>query len=262
MKHKALQPKKLKDWRAELNRLEGAYADGTLRAYQADIQSYENWCEKYSVRLFPAKPKQIAEFVAHEAQRCSAATIKRRLAAIGKIHRLMRLQDPVNDEHVKLALRRELRKKTTRPKQALGMTRDIRDKLIDACDNSLTGKRDKAIISVGYDTLSRRSELVSINVEDIVAATTGAKVIIRRSKNDQLGVGRAAYLSLKTTTFLNAWLKEAKITHGTIFRGIKHGKVEASGLHPHSINRILKLAAVSCSVITRLLPPSARILCL
>jgi integrase/recombinase XerD len=240
---RSLRPKKIKDWRASLKRLEGAYADGTLRAYYADIQAYETWCEQKHYSLFPAKPKHIAEFIKHEADRCSAATIKRRLAAIGKTHRLMKLDNPVSDEDVKLALRRELRKKSTRPKQALGMTREIRDRLIRACDNSLAGKRDKAIIALGYDTLSRRSEIVSIEVEDVSMAARGAKVIIRRSKNDQLGIGRIAHISPKSLKIVKNWLKAADLTEGPIFRGIRHNKIADCGLHPHSISRIIKLAA-------------------
>jgi len=247
-KHKLLSHKP--NWERALSRLDGAYADGTLRAYRADIQAYENWCDQKHLRLFPAKPKRIAEFVKHEAKRCSAATIKRRLAAIGKIHRLMKLENPVADEDVKLALRRELRKKPARPKQALGLTRNIRDQLINACDNTLAGKRDKAILALGYDTLSRRSEIVSINIEDLIFSSSSAKLIIRRSKNDQFGMGRVAHLSTKALELLRDWLKVSQITEGYIFRAIKHGKVCDSSLHPHSVGLIIKKAAKAAGLST------------
>jgi integrase/recombinase XerD len=240
---KACTKRNTQDWQSILTRLEGAYADGTIRAYQADIQAYEAWCEHKRLRLFPATPRHIAEFVKHEAERCSTSTIKRRLAAIAKIHRLMKLENPVVDEDVKLAVRRELRKKSTRPKQALGITREIRDRLISACDNSLSGKRDKAIIALGYDTLSRRSEIVSLGVADISAASKGAKIIVRRSKNDQFGAGRIAHISPQAFKILQDWLKSACIIEGPIFRGIKHNRVESCALHAHSISRIVKLAA-------------------
>jgi len=102
-----------KDWQKSLSRLEGAYAEGTLRAYKADIQAYVEWCELKKRLPFPATPRLLANFVTDEAKRCSGATIKRRLAAIGKIHRLMKLENPVADEDVKLALRRDARKTTS-----------------------------------------------------------------------------------------------------------------------------------------------------
>lgn len=238
------------DWQKSLSRLEGAYAESTFRSYRSDICGFIAWCELKKRRPFPATPKLIADFVTEDAKRCSAATIKRRLAAIGKIHRLMKLENPIADEDVKLALRRALRKKPTRPKQALGLNRKLRDQLINACDNTLTGKRDKAIIAVGYDTLSRRSELISLNVEDLIISGSSAKLIIRRSKNDQLGLGRVAHISSKTFELLRDWLNVANITEGPIFCAIKHGNVSYTSLHPHSIGLIVKKAAKAAKLST------------
>jgi integrase/recombinase XerD len=236
------------DWQKSLSRLEGAYADGTLLAYKADILTFVSWCKQKNRHPFPSTPKLLVSFISDEAERYSASTIKRRLAAISKIHQLMKLENPVADEDVKLALRRELRKKATRPKQALGMTREIRDKLIGACENSLAGKRDKAIIALGYDTLARRSEIVSITVEDVIFGSKSTKVIIRRSKNDQFGAGRVSYISTKTLMILEDWLKTARIIKGPVFRGIKHNRVEAHPLHPHSIGRIVKQSALRANL--------------
>ncbi len=106
------------DWRMSLTRLEGAYADSTLRAYRTDASTFVRWCDEQGYAAFPASPEHLSNFITHEAQRCSGTTLKRRLAAIGKLHRLMKLENPVNDEEVKLALRRALRRKFIRPNQA------------------------------------------------------------------------------------------------------------------------------------------------
>lgn len=163
------------NWLQQLSRLDGAYAEGTIRAYRTDVLAFVSWCEKNKVSPFPASPEHISDFIAHEAQRCSVSTIKRRMAAIGKIYRLMKLDNPANDEEVKLALRRVLRNKFSRPNQASGLTAKIRDQLITYCESSLSGKRDRALISVGYDTLSRRSELISICIEDVFLAKREAE---------------------------------------------------------------------------------------
>ncbi len=172
------------DWRSAFSRLEGAYADSTLKAYRADVETFARWCKDRGRRPFPASPKQLATFIENEARQCSVATIKRRLAAIRKIHRLLKIDNPVAVEEVKLAFRRALWKKLARPRQSLGLTRELRDQLIDACEDTLAGKRDSAILAVGYDTLARRAEIVSLGVEDITRTPRGAKLVIRRSKND------------------------------------------------------------------------------
>jgi site-specific recombinase XerD len=236
------------DWRKSLRRLEGAYAEGTLRAYRNDIETFVTWCELNNETPFPAKPSALSEFISHEAQRCATSTLKRRLAAIGKIHKLMKFENAVSDEEVKLSLRRALRSKFNRPNQALGLTSKLRDQLIQACDNSLSGKRDRALIAVGYDTLSRRSELISICLEDISFNEKGARVLIKRSKNDPFGKGRVSHLRYETKKYLQDWVEVADIKEGPLFRSIKHGKVHSTSLHPYSVNRIIKKTALTAGL--------------
>lgn len=231
------------DWRKSLRRLEGAYAESTLRAYSTDAHTFVRWCDERGCAPFPALAEHVSDFITYEAQRCSGSTLKRRLVAIGKLHRLMKLESPVNDEEVKLALRRALRSKYSRPNQALGLTAQIRDQLISSCENSLAGKRDCALIAVGYDTLSRRSELISLCIEDVTFNEKGARILIKRAKNDPYGKGRISHLRPQTTQYLQDWMEAANITQGPLFRAIKHERIQAKSLHPYSVNRIIKKLA-------------------
>jgi integrase/recombinase XerD len=238
-------PSKLeKDWRRALARLEGAYADSTLRAYRSDIEAFEAWCGTTKRHAFPATPQTVATFISREADRCSAATLKRRLSAIRKVHRLLRMENPVSDEDVVIAMRRALRTKRARPQQALGLTRDLRDQLIKACLNTLAGKRDRALIALGYDTLCRRAELVGLRAEDLTPSLHGsAQILIRRSKNDPYGQGRLGYVWPETLKLVRAWLKAAQIESGYIFRAVRGESIRCGPLHPFSVNRILKRTA-------------------
>ena len=232
------------NWCAALTRLEGAYSDSTLRAYRADMQAFENWCATAQKCCLPAVPSTIASFIAQQAEYCSAATLKRRLAAIRKIHRLLRLENPVTDEEVVIAMRRALRAKHARPRQAHGLTKSLRDELIESCPKTLAGKRDRALIALGYDTLCRRSELVGLLAEDLRFTSTGAaQILIRRSKNDPYGQGRLGYVSADTLKILRDWLTAAQIESGYIFRAVRNNSVRQNGLHPYSVNRILKQTA-------------------
>jgi integrase/recombinase XerD len=237
------------DWSSSLKQLEGAYAKGTVRAYRADIQTYIDWCASKKVAPLPATSDMIAAFISHQAQSYSNATIKRRLAAISKTHELLNLDNPNYKPAVKLALRRALRAKLSRPRQALGMSAQIRDQLIEGCKEDLSGKRDKALISIGYDTLCRRSEIVNIQVEDVkIFDNLNGRILIRRSKSDPQGMGRFAHISPRSIYFLNEWLKASNIDDSYIFRPIKSNLVQAHGLHPHSVNRIIKKAAASAGL--------------
>jgi site-specific recombinase XerD len=52
----------------------------------------------------------------------------------------------------------------------------------------LMGLRDRVLLSVGFDTLCRRSELVAIR-QDLTRNGNGTySVLVRRAKNDQVGL--------------------------------------------------------------------------
>jgi integrase/recombinase XerD len=172
------------NWRIEVDRLVGAYAESTLRGYRSDFTLFEKWCNSELLDPLPASPITVAAFISHDAQRCSPSTLRRRMSAIRKIHRLLRLANPVEDEEVTIAMRRVFRSKGRRQRQAKGLTGALRDKLTDAAPRTLASLRDKALLHVGYDTLCRRSELVGLCVEDISQGGHGvATILVRRAKN-------------------------------------------------------------------------------
>jgi integrase len=230
------------DWRRSLARLAGAFADSTLRAYRADMAGFAVWCQALGRPALPAAPELLARYLTEVlAGRRAPATIRRRMAGIRKIHGLLRLPDPTADPEVALALRRALRLSGRRPRQAPGLTAPLRDQLIAACPPTLRGVRDQALLAVGYDLLARPSELVGLLVEDLEPqGSGGARIPIRRAKNDPLARGRYGYLSPKACARLQAWLDAAGLRAGPIFRGVYHG----DGLAP----RALRPLAVSCAL--------------
>jgi integrase/recombinase XerD len=239
-----------KDSLKAFERLEGAYSNGTIRAYRTDIAIFTAWCASTSHKPLPASPDTVAAFISNEAARgCSAATLKRRIAAIRKIHQLLKMENPTVDEEVNLARRRAFRANPLRPRQALGLTKELKKTLVAACPDTLAGKRDRAMIALGYDTLCRRSELVALRLEDITTfADRGAQILIRRSKNDPYGQGRQGYISPETIKLLNYWLKAATIKDGYLFRSVRGAIISENPLHPYSVNRILKKMASACSL--------------
>jgi len=109
-------------WQEALDRLEGAYSEQTLRSYRSDFAIFESWCIANSFCSLPASPGTLAAFIAAQAPELAANTLRRRLAGIRKVHRLFHLQNPAENEEVLIAMRRALRSKPGRPRQALGLT--------------------------------------------------------------------------------------------------------------------------------------------
>jgi len=61
--------------------------------------------------------------------------------------------------------------------------------MLRLCPNTLAGKRDRALLALGFAGAFRRSELVALEVEDLSDVPDGLRVRIRRSKTDQSGEG-------------------------------------------------------------------------
>lgn len=227
-----------------LERLNGAYAENTLRAYRSDFEIFDTWCQENTVSSLPASPKVIAKFITQEASHFAPATVRRRISSIGRVHKLIDLPDPTQTEQARLALRRMHRQCGRRQKQALGLTAEIRDELIFAATKDLTGLRDKMLVCLAYDTLRRRSELVDLRIKDIEPiAQGGAIILVRRSKSDQEGEGQLAYISPPTYALCQEWIKRASLEDGPVLRNVsRYGSVGAS-LYPGSIGRIYKRLA-------------------
>ena len=73
-----------------LKKLEGAYADNTIRAYRSDFEVFANWCEEKDLCALPAVPDTVVCFISFDMTQSSSATIRRRMASISRIHKLAR----------------------------------------------------------------------------------------------------------------------------------------------------------------------------
>ena len=191
------------EWSAEFKRLDGAYAPATIKSYLSDVRIFIDWCTRNSEPPFPASVAGVCAFLEAQAPTLAASTVRRRVYSIRKIHRLLRLPDPTWDEDVSISLRRLRRAKLGRPRQAKGLTKDYRDAFLAAQPDSPWGLRNRAMIALGYDLLTRRSELVSIRTSELVERDDGTlRVLIRRSKADPFGHGRISFKSRSTATLI------------------------------------------------------------
>jgi site-specific recombinase XerD len=224
-------------------RCEGAYSPNTLRGYRKDLDCFKSWCDEKGVEWLPADAGAVSRYVNYLSESLSIATVKRRLCAIRFAHFVAALKNPVDNSDVYLAVRRASLRRRRRPVQSRGLTSQILQKIVDACPDNLTGMRDAALISVGYDTLCRSSELAAMKVTHIQVSAGTTSVFIPLSKSDPFGDGRWAYLSPRTSKLLEDWLQVASIQDGAVFRGLHTRKVGLVALNTSSIRRLVKSAA-------------------
>jgi site-specific recombinase XerD len=216
----------------------------TIRALKSDLEAFDLWCRRTKRIALPATPETVADYLdARAGQGSKPASLGRYKASIAKIHQLLELKDPTPASLVKLrlqAIRRRLgtAQKQARPLRFKGPVRNVeRDEprglnvraLLESCPEDLPGLRDRALLSAGYDTGLRASELVAIAVEDIIEAIDpDARLLtIRRSKGDQEGEGATAYLSPRTVRAIAAWTEAAGIEAGAVFRRVNVRRYKA-----------------------------------
>jgi len=110
----------------------------------------------------------------------------------------------------------------------------------------LDGLRDTALLLLGFAGAFRRSELVSLDVDDVAFSDEGMMLRIKRSKTDQEGQGRVVAIPRVRgrccpTRKLEEWLKVSAITAGPIFRRFnRYGQLQTSRLSAQSVALIVK----------------------
>lgn len=226
-------------------------AANTLRGYQSDWRDFCAWCEAQSSCPLPATPETVASYIAECAERLKVGSIQRRLNAIAEAHKAVGLESPTHSPMVSntmKGIRRTLG--TAAVQKAPTLTGDIRA-MVDATDAGIIGARDRALILLGFAGAFRRSELVGLGVEDCAFGKDGLTVTLRRSKVDQVGAGRKIGIPYGANSetcpvrVLQAWIDEAAITGGTLFRSInRHGKVQPGRLSGIDVARVVKKLAL------------------
>ncbi|WP_238179931.1 site-specific integrase [Methylobacterium oxalidis] len=222
-------------------------ADGTVRAYKADAAAFTAWCVRFGFRSMPASPEAVAAFLVHEAEAGRAAsTIGRRLAAIRYAHKLVGAPDPTDDEGVHATVKGIRRRTGVKPTQKAAATADVLAAMLMRVPETLAGKRDRALLALGFAGAFRRSELAALNVEDLQEDKDGLRVSVRRSKTDQEGRGIEKAIPhgrfIRPVALVREWLEAAGITEGPIFRPVsRSGRVRgAERLTDRSIAEIVK----------------------
>lgn len=120
-----------------------------MRSYFSDVEAFETWCIDAGHDAFPASTETVCAFLEVQGRDKAPSTVRRRLYAIRKAHRLLGLNDPTQDEDINLALRRVRRAKPGRQKQAKGLTRAYLDPFLAGQPDSPWGLRNRAMLCLG-----------------------------------------------------------------------------------------------------------------
>jgi site-specific recombinase XerD len=226
-----------------------ARAPATLRAYEHDWKMFRAWCGEHHLTPLPAAPQSVILYATDLTanQHRSLGTLSRRLAAVSQLHQQMGFSSPTASWETKkfmAGLRRQLGAAPARKKP---LSIDDLKKIVARIPDTLLGKRDRALLLLGFAGAFRRSELVSLNVEDCRMIHEGMTIQLRRSKTDQEGQGRPVGIphgedpATCPIQACWAWLRAAKIEAGPLFRGVnRHSQVLAKRLSAEAVAIVVK----------------------
>jgi integrase len=100
---------------------------------------------------------------------------------------------------------------------------------------------NRAFLLFAYDSMRRRSEIVSLRIEDI-EWTSGdcMSILLRKSKTDQHGTGQWIHLGTDASIAVREWLDAAALEDGFLFRAVLPSGEVTTELGEGQVGRILK----------------------
>lgn len=227
---------------------DASLSENTRTAYASRWAAYQAWATTNDLPFLPTQEtaETVALFVTHLAEEGRAvSTVQQYLAAISLAHRGQDMPSPTTLPKIKQLVKGIRNSKGAAPSKKKAVTvEDIR-KMVKACPPTAKGKRDRAMLLIGFIGALRRSELVGINVEHVEVVDQGLKILIPKSKTDQEGKGRYVTVPFSKGSCpgkaLNAWLKVSKIKEGPLFRRtFRGGSVGDKALTPRMVAMIIK----------------------
>ena len=139
-------------------------ADNTVEAYRRDVKEFTSFVTARGIT--DVKDVQNTEVVAYllelKNDGKSAATVNRKLASVRAFYKFMIEKGIVSEDPTS-----NIKSPRIPRKKLEYLSIEEIDKLLSAPDDSIRGKRDRAILELLYATGIRVTELIETNVEDV-----------------------------------------------------------------------------------------------
>ncbi len=262
-------------------------AANTVRAYAAALRYWEAWHQlRYGIELsFPVSESCVVQFLVDHLQRTnsrgqltselpqevdrqlraqgfkgkagplSLATVDHRVSVLSKAHVLKGVENPCALPSIRALLssaRRASVKRGERPHKKTAATGDVLRALLDTCDESLIGLRDRALLLFGFASGGRRrSEIALADLRDLRRVPEGFIYRLEYSKTRQAGAIAGSQpdkpILGEAAEALERWLRASMIGEGRIFRSVRGTRLGES-LSDRSVAEIVKRRALMAGV--------------
>ncbi|MEU8031945.1 site-specific integrase [Streptomyces sp. NPDC049099] len=176
--------------------LDAGTADSTRRAYSNDWAEFTAWCTRTGHHPLPTSPETVVEYVTtltttprpKTGRPYSPRSIDRAIAAIRTAHSAANITPP-STKGARVVLRgyrdRLARAKNpaAKPRKAQPAVPSALRAMLDTLDReTLIGRRDAALLLLGYASAARVSELVALDLADVPETEHGIEASVYRRK--------------------------------------------------------------------------------
>jgi len=217
-----------------LNNLRSSKANNTIRAYKSDFKDFGSFCVKHSLKSLPSEPKFVALYLTYlSGKGAKISTLRRRLVSISMMHKLkgyyLDTKHPVIIENLMGIKRTKGSIQRGKKPILINHLKAIINVINEEKTYEIKKIRDKTLILIGFGGGFRRTELISIDYEDLEFVPEGVKITLRRSKTDQFGEGMTKGLPYFSNEkycpvrHIKKWIEISKIKNGPVFRRFSKG---------------------------------------
>ncbi|MEU6552133.1 tyrosine-type recombinase/integrase [Streptomyces sp. NPDC046915] len=244
--------------------LRRATAANTERAYARWWNMALAWCEQEGRTPLPMTAQTVAEFIGHlkrsisptTGKPYSPASLDQALSAIRTAHFRAGFEGQPQSRAARDIIkvhRQDRAREGWRPRRAKPVTLDVLRLLLSQCDtDSLSGRRNAAILVLGYGLMGRRSELAAVTIEQVTVTDEWVTVFIPISKTDtnargeDVDIPRAIAPDLDAGVIVRSYLEglaEHGVTAGPLLRRVDVWGNVGPSMTAASVNDIVKRLA-------------------
>ncbi|MBD3668532.1 MAG: tyrosine-type recombinase/integrase [Kangiella sp.] len=230
--------------------LQAATSDNTRKAYRSAIRQFEKWGGR-----LPSDRDTVVRYLLARAESLNPRTLDLHLTAISQWHHYQGLIDPVSDPLVRKTMEGVRRTQGQPKRKAKALRLEHIAQMVNhlrQLPDTKKKQRDIALVLTGFFGAFRRSELVAIQIGDLVWEPEGLLIRLSRSKTDQQAMGLVRALPFGApgccpAMAMKNWIELADINEGPVFRPINRwDKVQPKALNPGGINQLLKTLGNAC----------------
>lgn len=231
-------------------------SENTRTAYQKGWDRFIDYCAAEQITdPLSASPEQVAQFFAHLATHPSPrsgvvpamGTVMLYKSAVNKMYTEAGKPAPANHPVVASTLKGLARIKGSAPRRVDALREYHIEAMLKSCPGTLIGKRDAAIMAVGFAGALRRSEICALAVDDVEFLDDEGRMwlTICKSKTDQQGWGQRIAVQdgdgIRPIRRLKRYLRSSGITEGPLFQTMRRGgHLRGRPMHHSDIPRIVK----------------------